>query len=75
MEKMRERLMTKCTTIVTRSVRDDLLASKELLIVRDVPWCDNLRYIQIYHPKAPDGRHVDVILDESGLRFKPDQDV
>lgn len=63
------------TTVVTRSVRDDLWETKDLLILRDVPWCDKLRFLQINHPRAPAGRHVDVILDERGLRFRPDQDV
>ena len=83
--------MPTCTTIVTKSVRDALWAYNGLLIMRDVlwgnhfyKWCDKkqrteffpeLRFLQIKHWAAPTGRHVDVIIDEHGLRFKPDQDV
>jgi hypothetical protein len=83
--------MGKATTIVTQQVRDKLYARADVTIIKDEMWDvahhwwnsrENLlevvpetRFLKFLHPEAPDGRHVDVILDEEGLRFKPDADV
>ena len=67
--------MGKATTIVTPELRNVLSTREDINIIRDEEWCGRDRFLEVLHPDAPDGRHVDVILDEEGLRFKPDQDV
>ena len=70
--------MGRVTAIVDSEFRDELIALEHLegmRIVREASWGAGLYFLAIDHPEAPDGRHVDVILDEEGLRFKVDQDV
>jgi hypothetical protein len=67
--------MGKATTIVTPCLRDKLYARADVTVIKDEAWCVHHRFLKFLHPDAPDGRHVDVILDEEGLRFKPDADV
>ena len=64
------------TTVVYPSLRDKLRAREDFVVIDDHPHGeDDKVYLEFLHPDAPDGRHVDVILDEEGLRFKPDADV
>jgi hypothetical protein len=66
--------MGKATTIVYPYLRDKLRAHVD--IICESRWGgDDKIYLEFLHPDAPDGHHVDVILDEEGLRFKIDCDV
>lgn len=66
--------MGRVTSVVSRELRDRLL-EHDVALVRESRWGTGLIFIELEHPHAPHGRHVDVILDEKGLRFKPDADV
>jgi hypothetical protein len=67
--------MGRATTIVYPDLRDRLSARDDFSVIRDEAWDDHIRFIEFLHPEAPDGRHVDVILEGPVLRFKPDADV
>jgi hypothetical protein len=62
---------------VSAIVSTELLSKLNDLCVpyNRVDWSDDLHYVVILHPDAPEGRHVDVILDDGGLRFRPEVDV
>jgi hypothetical protein len=75
------------TTIVVPDLRDTLRAREDFTLIRDVVWCHEhwqqlpgpgglylvpeKHFLEFMHPDAPSDRHVEVILDEEGLRFKP----
>jgi hypothetical protein len=63
------------TAVVTPELRDQLCECDDITIFRDEAWDLFLRFIEFVAWHAPDGRHVDIILDDRGLRFKPDADV
>jgi hypothetical protein len=67
--------MGKATTVVTPQLRDKLYARADFTVIKDEMWDDHTRFLKFLHPEAPDGRHVDVILEGPVLRFKPDADV
>ena len=67
--------MGQVTAVVSRELLDQLRERDDISFVYENRWGVGLSFIRVNHPDAPDGRHVDVILDEKGLRFKPDQDV
>jgi hypothetical protein len=64
------------TTVVTEELADTLWGREDFILIDTTVWDDDGKvFLEFIHPDAPDGRHVDVILDEEGLRFKPDADV
>lgn len=72
--------MPRVTAVVATCLRDKLYAlprSEGLSILYDTPWGDGLHYLDMVAEKAPadlNGTHVDVVLDERGLRFNPERD-
>lgn len=76
-------LMGSATTVVNSEFRKILydIAVEDpgkLWILYDRTWGDGLHYLEILSDKLKhpgQNGHVDVILDEHGLRFKQDQDV
>ena len=63
------------TTIVYPELLDELWKREDVIFIDTTVWGEGKMFLEFIHPDAPDGRHVDVILDEEGLRFKPDADV
>ena len=75
--------MPRLTAIVATDLRERLYdiakqRAEGLSILYDTPWGDGLHYLDMVAEKASadlNGSHVDVVLDERGLRFNRDCDV